>query len=288
MYLLAPVLGKMLGAQFGLRSDNIVLNEDRGSLKWLAKRTILGYFFRFYATGHPTGTLAAEYLETLGFAPEQLFRFPYAVDVDWLASLATQARAERAQRRAELGIADGDFVVLGIMKFTPREDPMTLLRAYADVIVSDKSVHLVLVGDGELRDNIDEFVRLQRLDRVHLPGYAPYSALPGYFAISDIFVHTAVRGSWEVSVHESLACGVPVIVADTVGSAEDLVKPAKTGCIFHAGDSRELATCVGRFIADPKLLAACTAHAGVLMQEWSYSSAATPFFDAIKYVSASR
>ena len=81
------------------------------------------------------------------------------------------------------------------MKFSEREDPMTLLKGYQLVTEKVDGIHLVLVGDGPLRPMIEEFIRNNVGLNIMLPGYRPYSELPLYYAISDIFVHTARRGA---------------------------------------------------------------------------------------------
>ena len=50
--------------------------------------------------------------------------------------------------RQALGVGPNDFVVLGVLKFVPQEDPLTLLAAYGVLIKQHPHTHLVLVGDG--------------------------------------------------------------------------------------------------------------------------------------------
>jgi glycosyltransferase involved in cell wall biosynthesis len=42
--------------------------------------------------------------------------------------------------------------------------------------------------------------------------------------------------TWGLSVNEAMACGLPVIVSDTVGCADDLLVHGKNGFIFPKGD----------------------------------------------------
>ena len=200
------------------------------------------HVLRLYATGHPTGTWAAEYLQHHGLPEEALFLFPYNVDNDWLSEKALSAIAESRELRGRYGIPPGAPTVLGVLKFVPREDPMTLLSAFVRLHKMVPEAHLVLVGDGELRGAIEDEIKNADLrEFVHLPGYLPYSQLPLHYAMADIFVHPAVREQWGVSVNEAMVCGVPVIAADTVGAAKDLIKEGESGCTYAAGDSQALA-----------------------------------------------
>ena len=52
----------------------------------------------------------------------------------------------------------------------------------------------------------------------------PYSQLPDWYGRADVFVHPAPDEPWGVSVTEALACGVPVIAAEGVGAASEMMQ----------------------------------------------------------------
>ena len=283
---LTTLLCRLKGVPTGLRSDNI-LTDDRaqGLMKGVAKRVLYPLIFRMYSVGHPVGTLAENYLLDYGFEPDRLFRFPYAVDNDYLKNLCARYRENRVELRQNMGIRENDLVVLGIAKFHHREDPLTLLSGFAIVSKEVSGLHLVLIGDGPLRSEIDLFIRERDVQNVHLPGYMPYSKLPLYFAISDIFVHPAQRECWGVSVQEALACGVPTIVAESVGAGYDLVRDQDTGFVFKTGDPESLAVAMERLIYDPKLRQKFSTSAQRVAHCWNYQATIDSIRAALKAVS---
>ena len=66
--------------------------------------------------------------------------------------------------------------------------------------------------------------------------------MPVVYKAADVFVLPS-EGSetWGLVVNEALACGSPVVVADAVGCAADLVDSGETGEVFSVGDSVGLA-----------------------------------------------
>jgi glycosyltransferase involved in cell wall biosynthesis len=186
-----------------------------------------------------TGKWAREYLRHYGAAPRSLVWFPYVIDNDVFAAEAARCRRERTALRQAMGIGPEDLVFLSVAKFAEREVPLDALRAFAAAAIP--GAHLVLVGDGPLRCAIESFRDSHKLANVHLCGYVPYDTLPRYYAISDVFVHAARDEVWGVSVNEAMVCGMPVMAADTVGAAADLVIDGISGYIYPSGDFEALA-----------------------------------------------
>lgn len=277
-----PLLGRIVRCSVGLRIDSILQDQAVTSWKWSFKRRILSVLFRLFDTAHPVGKWSREYLRALGYPDERVFLFPYSIDTDYLQAQHLNAMQDREGIRARMEIPALGQVILGVMKFHPREDPLTLLRAYADIAASFPATYLVLVGDGPLRAEIDNFVRERGLDRVRLPGYLPYSQLAGMYAIADLFVHPAIREPWGVSVHEAIVCGVPVVTSDRVGSSADLVLPPKTGEVFRVGDAKHLATILCSLLGAPLRLAACRDNTAAVVPAWRYDRVIENLLDAMR------
>src|SRR4029078_4484168 len=107
-----------------------------------------------------------------------------------------------------------------------------LLQAFAEI--KNPRAHLVLAGDGSLREAIKAYTIERNLsDRVHLIGNQHDS--PGILAASDAFV---LASNWEgnpLAVMEAMAAGLPVI-ATAVGGVPELVQSGDQGLLVPAGD----------------------------------------------------
>jgi len=275
------VLLKKQGIPIGLRSDNTLLHSHFSGWKGFAKKILLPRWLCRYDGWHPVGSLAREYLIQVAGIQKPIFPFPYAVDNDWFFEQSESYREKREEQLAALKFPEDAFVVLGILKWHEREDPLTLIDGFITFAQSNHQAHLVLVGDGPLREEVKK--RLAGLnDRVYLPGYVPYSQLPRWYALAQAFVHPALGEPWGVSVNEALACGVPSIVSTGVGAGYDLIEEGKTGFIFPTGDAGALAQCLRTLAALPdqeKLQTACREK----MRHWHYDRTIEAFREALSW-----
>ncbi len=277
----AALLSRVRGIPVGLRHDHI-LSIDGRSFRWKIKSLLYRRLRGIYSTGHPVGRQAGEYLKRFGFSEEQLFLFPYAVDHKWFACESARARAVSPNPRDRWGLPQNAPVVCGVMKFSTREDPLTLVRAFHIARQQFPELALLLVGDGPLRKQVEEVCGDQLGKSILLPGYQQYASLPAVYAACNLFVHTAI-GQWEVSVNEALACGVPVVTADTVGSAAELVVPHQFGCTFRRGDATELAARIQQVLADTQLRTRVRQEGLKSLEPWSYPTTAQTFAAAIRF-----
>jgi glycosyltransferase involved in cell wall biosynthesis len=263
----------------GLRSDNSLWHSNFSGIKGLIKKLVLPVWLRRYDTWHPVGTLAKEYLEVVSRAQRPTFLFPYNVDNAWFAQQANAFRSRRDELLRVIGFSAQNFIVLGIMKWHEREDPLVLIQAFRRLLEHKPEARLVLVGDGPLRPEVEEMIRGIE-DKLCLPGYAPYSDLPKYYALADVFVHPAQSEPWGVSVNEAMACGVPVVLSSGVGAAKDLVIEGETGFVFRVGDSvalaQTLANCIAQRNSDD-VREACLQK----MRDWSYEQSQMTFERAV-------
>lgn len=270
---------KKLHFRVGLRSDNTLYHSNFSGIKGLVKKLVLPVWLRRYDTWHPVGTLAKEYLEVVSRTQRPTYLFPYNVDNAWCAHHSSIFRDRRDSLLADMGFSGQNFVVLGIMKWHEREDPLVLIRAFRQLLDEKPQARLILVGDGPLRAEVEAMIAGIE-DKVCLPGYAPYSDLPKYYALADVFVHPAPSEPWGVSVNEAMACGVPVVVSSGVGAARDLVVEGETGFVFSVGDSAALAQLLARYAGLPNSEAMRTACLQK-MCDWSYAQSQTNFDHAI-------
>jgi len=261
---------KRAGLRIGLRSDSTLEHSVFRRLKGRVKQLILPPWLRHYDTWHPVGSLARRYLETLAGGGRPVYFFPYNVDNDWLAAEAARYRLQRDVLRSKVGCATTDRVILGVLKWHDREDPLTLIDGFARLHAQRSSARLILVGDGPLSDAVHR--RAATLgDAVHLPGYVVYSQLPKYYAISDVFVHPAIDEPWGVSVNEAMACGLPVVAASGVGAGADLIVSDETGFVFPNGDAAALCERLLPLVDNRAACARMGQAAVARMTSWNYS-----------------
>ncbi len=211
------------------------LQALRPSALW--HRIIKNHVFDGFLT---TGSLGIASLESAGVRRERIARWFYPIDVRWWQTNMKSQQAISQTIRAEAG--QGVFLVLAVKKWSTRENPLLLLKAFALLRKLVPAAFLVLIGDGPLRPQVEATIQsLSLQNAVRLPGYVRYEKLPGYYGAADAFVHLADPAAWEISVAEALACGVPVVAGVNVGAAHELVVPGVSGQLVPIGDPQAIA-----------------------------------------------
>ena len=236
-YLAALTIARLRGIRTALRIDSVLFNAAgwrRQAMKRVVMAVLSGWFDRFFATG----TLAREYLVHFGVEPGRISLFPYVVDTERFVLEAEKLKPERETIRGHFGVPAGAQVILAVAKFNSREAPWDLLGALERLDRPD--LWTVLVGDGEQLAALRAQVEARKLKHVVFVGYVPYAELVRCYAMADMFVHAAADEPWGVSVHEAIACGLPVIASSRVGAARDLVLQGRNGFVYTWGDAAEL------------------------------------------------
>jgi glycosyltransferase involved in cell wall biosynthesis len=209
----------------------------------------LKWFYKYISGFCYIGEHARRHLRRLGVSEERLFFSPYSVDSRLFEEQYT--RLDREQCRRELGIAPEQIVVLFSGKFIPRKAPLLLLDALARLADRER-LTLILLGDGELRPQVESQAKALLGERVLLPGFVNQTQLGRYFRAADIFVLPSHFETWGLVVNEGMHFGLPVVVSSAVGCAPDLVREGETGLLFPAGNAEALAACLQKFLDVPE------------------------------------
>jgi glycosyltransferase involved in cell wall biosynthesis len=136
-------------------------------------------------------------------------------------------------------------------RLEPQKNPLLMVEAFAKL--DDRRAHLVLLGEGSLRDELVAYIRKHRLARVHLLGKR--SEVKECLAASDVFV---LSSNWEgnpLAVMEAMAAGLPVI-GTRAGGVPELVASGQQGILVALGDCIGFASAMRTLVNDPELRAA--------------------------------
>lgn len=214
-----------------LMTESSKHDEPRKPWKEWMKRRLL----RHFAAALAGGGSHAEYLQELGMSRACVFLGYDVIDNEHF-------RRKNAIVPADRGEASTPPHFLASARFIEKKNLFRLLRAYAGYREVAKSRgsepwRLVLLGDGELRQPVEELVKeLQLTKHVELPGFKQYDDLPGYYARSSAFIHASTTEQWGLVVNEAMASGLPVLVSDRCGCVSELVKEGTNGFVFDPYD----------------------------------------------------
>jgi glycosyltransferase involved in cell wall biosynthesis len=134
--------------------------------------------------------------------------------------------------------------VVFVGRFEPQKDHQTILRALPML----PNVHLLLVGDGPLRPQLEGLARsLGVMSRVSFLGKR--TDVAQVLKASDIYVHSTNSDGFGMAACEAMAASLPVIASDVPGLAQ-VVEGA--GILFPVGDHEALAREIQALLSSPE------------------------------------
>lgn len=157
----------------------------------------------------------------------------------------------RGAVRAELGISQGQIVILFLGRLNRDKGILDLAAAFADIASQRADVTLVLVGAEE----DVSFTSVQEICGLHRERLRRVSFTPNperYMAAADIFCLPSYREGFGQVIIEAAATGVPAVCSRIYGIT-DAVENGKTGLLFPAGDVVALVRALLKLIADRDL-----------------------------------
>jgi glycosyltransferase involved in cell wall biosynthesis len=168
--------------------------------------------------------------------PELADRFKFIstwVDPDVFFPATDSARRRlRESLGGRLGIRESDRVLISVGRLDSQKNPLLLIEGFALLAQECPDVKLIIVGDGVLREQIQERIACHRLaDRVTLAGLRPPREVADLLRLADCFVLTSAYEGMPMCVLEALGCGIPVVTT-RVGEVERVVRLGENGEIL--------------------------------------------------------
>jgi glycosyltransferase involved in cell wall biosynthesis len=199
------------------------------------------------------GRASAQYLESLGVAPELITTAPNAVDPVLFQERVDELRERRDELRSELDIEGPLVLYVGRLDHEKGVD--LLLRAAESLPVA-----VAIVGRGP------EEAALRRLapPNVRFVGWVPRDELPRWYAAADVFVLPARSEQWGMVLNEAAAGGLPLVASEAPGAAQDLVEHGVNGFRVPVGDATALREALRALLDDADLRTAAGRRSRVL------------------------
>lgn len=149
-------------------------------------------------------------------------------------NLTSIQKANPLERESISGINKEDFVLIMVAGFRIQKDHETLLKS---LVLLDSKVKLLLVGDGERKQEIQRSILSKGLSkRVFLLGVR--MDIPQLIKMCDIAILSSHWEGFGLVAVEAMASGKPFIASDVPGLRE-VVQGA--GVLFPQGDEKALA-----------------------------------------------
>jgi glycosyltransferase involved in cell wall biosynthesis len=151
-------------------------------------------------------------VEFFGVEPDKIAMAPLGVDTDLFWPIRSDAdRAERLALRAELGVSENEVLFIYTGQFTHSKNPIALADAVEEMANRGLAARAVFIGDGAQAADI------AARNKMIVRPFMPNTSLPRYYRAADVGVWPTQEST---SMLDAAACGLPIVVNDTLRAVE--------------------------------------------------------------------
>ena len=248
----ANLAGRWAAASAGISPSRVVceiqtVEVERRWHLWVDRCTFDGC--RFIIGNSPS---VIEHLAMKGHVPQDWLRLVHGgIDPEPIRTAA-------AIDRESLGVPCGPGMVLWVGRMDPVKGLSSLLDAFFG-IADCCDAHLVLVGDGSLRESLEDHARDMALgSRVHFLGAR--RDVPRLLKAANLFVFPSRTEGLPNALLEAMAAERPIVATDVPG-CRDLIEHERNGLLVPYGDTEGLGAAMHRLLSDATFARALGARA---------------------------
>jgi glycosyltransferase involved in cell wall biosynthesis len=171
-------------------------------------------------------------LSEVGFRPERTWYIPNGVSVP-------DFQDDRIALRQRFGLPQEAVIGIFVGRLSPEKAPEVLIRAWPYALREHGGLHLLFVGDGNLRSRLEKQAKGVG-DGCHVSFTGWVQNVSDYLMSADFFLLPSQQEGMPLAMLEAMAVGLPVVATRIKGIA-DIVEVGKTGLLFEPGDIHALA-----------------------------------------------
>lgn len=165
------------------------------------------------------------YGEKAAADPNRAFFFPNSIDTEAFCFKENI----RNRKREELGISDKELLIGHVGRFADQKNHAFLLDVFQKITSLEPNAKLILVGDGDLRSDIEKKIASLGLDKkVILTGNR--SDVGELMMTMDVLAFPSKYEGLPVTLVEAQCSGLPCVISDTVPSDAILIKDRVKVC----------------------------------------------------------
>ncbi len=235
----ADLFGRIFGKLFGVKK--IICNQRGKLLQWEFLR-IFDRVTKSLVTKYIVQTEVAkqELMKKLQLSAEKFEIIPNAIDIEEF-----NFEINKDKKREELGLIPTNIVITCVSKLRRGKGHRYLLEAFEQL--SDKNFHLLIVGDGEQKQELlKKISNYSSKENVHFLGNR--NDVKEILKISDVFILPTLGEGMSNAIMEAMAASLPVITTD-IPENRILIEHEKNGILIPKENTSEIVTAIEGILA---------------------------------------
>lgn len=193
--------------------------------RWVTGRITSLTTEKCYAISDDCADIAARFF---GVQSHKIETCSLGVDTDLFSPAIEKDSAERALLRAEYGFSDQDIVCIYTGRFSDEKNPRLLAEAIERLRAQGEPFKAIFVGDGAQGESI------KIMSGCTVVKFTPVEELARYYRMVEIGVWPTQEST---SMLDAAACGLPIIVNDTIVATERI---EGNGLTYRLNDVNDL------------------------------------------------
>ncbi|MEI8238631.1 MAG: glycosyltransferase family 4 protein [Actinomycetota bacterium] len=231
----------VLGVESNIRSEVL----RRGPAAWL-KHHLIGSADAFYIPGAASKGYVIRHDSKAGTKP--WITLPNIIDEARFPLRTDEASAaRRSERRAALAVGPDVRVILVPARLEPFKGVLDVAEALASISPT-LPIHVVFVGSGSLEEELRRRIAGRPAT---LLGTVPDDEMPHWYAAADVMMLASHRDASPLATVEALRSGLPLVLTDAVGNADEVLIEGENGWVVPVSDVPALTRVLETIAATP-------------------------------------
>jgi glycosyltransferase involved in cell wall biosynthesis len=148
--------------------------------------------------------------------------------------------------KASMQIEKGQLCIINVGRLNPQKNQSAIIDAAAILSINDNKLKFLIVGDGELYNDLQQQVKDNNLQQiVHLLGFR--TDVKQLLQLADIFILPSLDEGMPMALLEAVACRIPVI-ATPVGDIQNLIRNDYSGVLIKNSDATEIVNGINQIL----------------------------------------
>lgn len=213
-----------------IRKANVVFDGQRGLPNRMKLKLEALLCYRMIALTHD---MQRDY-QKYGFKEKKTIVINNMVDIEYIATRSLEIQNPHEWFKNKEGP-----ILIANARMVPEKRYDVLIEAFTILAREDKSIKLMILGDGELRDDIENMVPSSLKDRISFLGFQdnPYY----YMSRSDVFLLSSDYEGFPNVIIEAFACGLPVVATNCKTGPREIIDNGVDGWVVEKGNPAALA-----------------------------------------------